>query len=65
VFAFLRLISGSVLAPMGLHWATNGLGYAFSWLLIRTRDRRRERHRRAVRERLDQRQREKQDPDDT
>jgi membrane protease YdiL (CAAX protease family) len=41
LFAGLRIISGSVLAPMGLHWATNGLGYAFSWLLIRARDRRR------------------------
>lgn len=51
VFAFLRLISGSVLGPMGLHWATNGLGYAFSWLLIRTRDRRRARHRAEVRRR--------------
>lgn len=37
VFAGLRLVSGSVLAPMGLHWATNGLGYAFSWVLIRFR----------------------------
>jgi len=51
LFAGLRLFSGSVLAPMGLHWATNGLGYAFSWLLIRARDRRREQHRRAVRAR--------------
>jgi membrane protease YdiL (CAAX protease family) len=51
VFAGLRLFSGSVLAPMGLHWATNGLGYAFSWLLIRARDRRREQHRREVRAR--------------
>jgi hypothetical protein len=25
---------------MGFHWATNGLGYAFSWVLIRARDRR-------------------------
>ena len=40
VFAALRLVSGSVLAPMGLHWATNGLGYGFSWLLIRGRRRR-------------------------
>jgi uncharacterized protein len=39
VFLFLRLVSGSVLAPMGLHWGTNGLGYAFSWVLIRLRDR--------------------------
>lgn len=51
LFAGLRLISGSVLAPMGLHWATNGLGYAFSWILIRARDRRRARHRQEVRER--------------
>lgn len=51
MFAGLRLISGSVLGPMGLHWATNGLGYAFSWLLIRTRDRRRDRHRAEVRRR--------------
>ena len=35
VFCALRLVSGSVLAPMGLHWATNGLGYAFSWAIIR------------------------------
>ena len=51
LFAGLRLVSGSVLAPMGLHWATNGLGYAFSWLLIRERDRRRARHRLNVRRR--------------
>ncbi|MDP1879168.1 MAG: CPBP family intramembrane metalloprotease [Actinomycetota bacterium] len=51
LFAGLRLLSGSVLAPMGLHWATNGLGYAFSWLLIRTRDRRRARHRAEIRAR--------------
>jgi membrane protease YdiL (CAAX protease family) len=37
VFAGLRLVSGSVLAPMGLHWATNGLGYAFSWVILRFR----------------------------
>mgnify|MGYP000028893291 CR=1 FL=1 len=53
LFAGLRLVSGSVLAPMGFHWATNGLGYAFSWLLIRERDRRLARHRRLVRERRD------------
>jgi membrane protease YdiL (CAAX protease family) len=41
VFAGMRLISGSVLAPMGLHWATNGLGYAFSWVIIRIRQRKR------------------------
>ena len=51
LFAALRLLSGSVLAPMGFHWATNGLGYAFSWLLIQARDRRREQHRRAIRAR--------------
>lgn len=41
VFAGLRLVSGSVLAPMGLHWATNGMGYFFSWTIIRFRSRRR------------------------
>lgn len=61
LFAFLRLLSGSVLAPMGFHWATNGLGYAFSWLLIRERDRRRARHGRAVREKLDRRRAERED----
>lgn len=45
LFGFLRLVSGSVIAPMGLHWATNGLGYAFSWSLLRVADRRRARHR--------------------
>lgn len=39
LFIGLRLVSGSVLAPMGFHWATNGLGYAFGWVLIRLRDR--------------------------
>ncbi len=39
LFAGLRIVSGSVLAPMGLHWATNGLGYAFSWFIIRWRHR--------------------------
>lgn len=29
VFAELRRVSGSVFAPMGLHWATNGLGTLF------------------------------------
>lgn len=37
LFAALRIVSGSVLAPMGFHWATNGLGYAFSWFIIRFR----------------------------
>lgn len=40
VFNGLRLFSGSLLAPMGLHWATNGLGYFFSWFIIRARARR-------------------------
>ena len=39
IFVGLRLVSGSVLGPMGLHWATNGLGYFFSFFLIRIRDR--------------------------
>lgn len=51
IFAGLRIVSGSVLVPMGLHWATNGLGYAFSWLLIRERARRRARHRAEIRRR--------------
>ncbi len=40
LFGGLRVLSGSVLAPMGFHWGTNGLGYAFSWVLIRARERR-------------------------
>ena len=64
LFAGLRLVSGSVLAPMGLHWATNGLGYAFSWLLIRARDRRRAAHRRDVRARLDERRRQEREQGD-
>lgn len=40
VFAGLRIVSGSVLAPMGFHWAINGLGYFFSWFLLRFRRRR-------------------------
>jgi len=51
LFSLLRVVSGSVLAPMGFHWATNGLGYAFSWLLIRERNRRWAAHRRRVRQR--------------
>ena len=39
LFALLRVFSGSVLAPMGLHWATNGLGYMFSWVINRLRRR--------------------------
>ncbi len=53
LFSGLRVVSGSVLAPMGLHWATNGLGYAFSWLLIRERNRRLAKYRRHVRQRRD------------
>ncbi|CAN5539485.1 type II CAAX endopeptidase family protein [soil metagenome] len=30
-FWFLRKWSDSLLAPMALHWATNGLGYLFAW----------------------------------
>ena len=33
VFCWLRIRSGSLLAPMGLHWATNGLGYFFASLV--------------------------------
>lgn len=39
IFALMRVFSGSVLAPMGLHWATNGLGYMFSWVIIKVRSR--------------------------
>jgi membrane protease YdiL (CAAX protease family) len=53
LFSGLRLVSGSVLAPMGFHWATNGLGYGFSWLLIRARDRRRRQHREEIRRKRD------------
>ena len=63
LFAGLRLFSGSVLAPMGFHWATNGLGYAFSWLLIRARDRRRAQHRADIRaQRLEEREQHGQGP---
>lgn len=40
LFAAMRIASGSVLAPMGFHWATNGLGYFFSWFLLRYRAKR-------------------------
>jgi membrane protease YdiL (CAAX protease family) len=36
VLCELRRRSGSLLAPLGLHWATNGLGYvvgAMAWHL--------------------------------
>ena len=39
LFALLRVFSGSVLASMGMHWATNGIGYMFSWMIIRLRRR--------------------------
>jgi hypothetical protein len=35
VFCMLRIWSGSLLAPMGLHWATNGLGFIFTYGLFR------------------------------
>jgi membrane protease YdiL (CAAX protease family) len=53
LFNGLRLLSGSLLAPMGLHWATNGMGYFFSWFIIRARRRRHERHERERREQAD------------
>lgn len=34
VFCWLRLRTGSVLTPMLLHWATNGLGYLAAWLVL-------------------------------
>ena len=30
VFSLLRIGSGSLFAPMGFHWATNGWGYLFA-----------------------------------
>lgn len=39
VFCLLILGSGSLLAPMGLHWATNGLGFVFAYGLLRRRRR--------------------------
>lgn len=35
VFCWLRLASGSLLAPMLLHTATNSLAYIFGWALLR------------------------------
>ena len=32
-FGLLRLGSGCILAPMGLHWATNSTGSIAAWLL--------------------------------
>jgi len=37
LFAVLRLWTGSVLPPMGLHWAVNGLGVAVAWWLASRR----------------------------
>jgi uncharacterized protein len=34
VFSWLRLRTGSVLPPMLVHWATNGLGYVAAWLVL-------------------------------
>ena len=33
VFCWLRIRSGSLFASMGLHWATNGLGYLVAYLV--------------------------------
>jgi membrane protease YdiL (CAAX protease family) len=33
VFCWVRITSGSLFAAMGLHWATNGLGYFFAALV--------------------------------
>jgi membrane protease YdiL (CAAX protease family) len=37
VFCELRRRSGSLFAPMGLHWATNALGYLAAYLTVHTR----------------------------
>ncbi len=39
LFALLVVVSGSVLAPMGLHWAMNGPGSIAAWLVGRRQDR--------------------------
>lgn len=36
VLCWLRLRTGSVLAPMLLHWSTNGFGYLVSWLVLQS-----------------------------
>ncbi|MFC1417663.1 CPBP family intramembrane glutamic endopeptidase [Streptacidiphilus cavernicola] len=36
VFCELRRRSGSLLAPIGLHWATNALGYVAAYLIAQT-----------------------------
>ena len=33
VFCWLRIRSGSLFASMGLHWATNGLGYLVAYVV--------------------------------
>ncbi len=38
LLALMRIVSGSVIAPWGLHWATNGLGYGFSGHPSRSRE---------------------------
>jgi membrane protease YdiL (CAAX protease family) len=35
VFCLLRIVSDSLLAPMALHWAVNGLGVFLVWWLRR------------------------------
>jgi membrane protease YdiL (CAAX protease family) len=35
LFCLLRIWSGSLLAPMSLHWALNGLGFVFAWGVYR------------------------------
>ena len=37
VFCLLRLGSGSLITPMALHWAVNGVGLFFAWLAPRRR----------------------------
>ena len=34
VFCWLRLRSGSLVAPALAHWATNGLGYALAFVVL-------------------------------
>lgn len=37
VFCLLRLGSGSLIAPMAMHWSVNGFGLFFAWLALRRR----------------------------
>ncbi|MEO6821359.1 MAG: CPBP family intramembrane glutamic endopeptidase [Candidatus Nanopelagicales bacterium] len=39
LFCLLRTWSGSLFAPMGLHWALNGLGFVVTWAIVRQRRR--------------------------